>query len=213
MTISASPNVIIGGVPMPSLTAMAIGAAMKVVFKGLGKHTKWVPTFSRAGTRAAEEEAAAAARAAEREALIARTGGPQRGVDPIRAGRMASPKSAGNVQIPPNPPASLDHSKRYLWAVDAEGNVLIAAEQQDGFGRVLKHGDLTPGVGGTSRDPARAGGKLNFNHETARWEIHRQQVELHVGTHGRGSRHGRQSGSFPRTYGTMAGWIRRLSTR
>jgi uncharacterized Zn-binding protein involved in type VI secretion len=36
-TVSASPNVIIGGVPMPSLTAMAVGAAMKVAFKGLGK--------------------------------------------------------------------------------------------------------------------------------------------------------------------------------
>ena len=36
-TISASPNVIIGGVPMPSLTAMAVGAAFKVAFKGLGK--------------------------------------------------------------------------------------------------------------------------------------------------------------------------------
>ena len=36
-TISASPNVIIGGVPMPSLTAMAVGAVLKVAFKGLGK--------------------------------------------------------------------------------------------------------------------------------------------------------------------------------
>jgi len=39
MTISGSPNVLIGGVPMPSLTNLAIGAAMKVVFKGLGKIT------------------------------------------------------------------------------------------------------------------------------------------------------------------------------
>ncbi|KGM34277.1 PAAR domain-containing protein [Inquilinus limosus] len=36
-TVTASPNVIIGGVPMPSLTAFAIGAAMKGAFKGLGK--------------------------------------------------------------------------------------------------------------------------------------------------------------------------------
>lgn len=36
-TVTASPNVIIGGVPMPSLTAMAVGAAMKGAFKGLGK--------------------------------------------------------------------------------------------------------------------------------------------------------------------------------
>lgn len=36
-TVTASPNVIIGGVPMPSLMAMAMGAAMKGAFKGLGK--------------------------------------------------------------------------------------------------------------------------------------------------------------------------------
>jgi uncharacterized Zn-binding protein involved in type VI secretion len=37
MTVSASPNVIIGGIPMPSLSAMAIGAAFKLAFKGVGK--------------------------------------------------------------------------------------------------------------------------------------------------------------------------------
>lgn len=36
-TVTASPNVIIGGVPMPSLMAMAMGAAMKGAFKGLAK--------------------------------------------------------------------------------------------------------------------------------------------------------------------------------
>jgi uncharacterized Zn-binding protein involved in type VI secretion len=37
MTISCSPNVSIGGIPMRSLTAKVMGAAMKVLFKGLGK--------------------------------------------------------------------------------------------------------------------------------------------------------------------------------
>lgn len=36
-TITASPNVSIGGVPLPSLTAMAMGKAFKAVFKGFGK--------------------------------------------------------------------------------------------------------------------------------------------------------------------------------
>ena len=40
MTISSSANVVIGGVPMPSLTNMAVGAAMKTVFKGIGKILK-----------------------------------------------------------------------------------------------------------------------------------------------------------------------------
>jgi uncharacterized Zn-binding protein involved in type VI secretion len=36
-TISASANVMIGGIPMPSLTSMAVGAAIKALFKGVGK--------------------------------------------------------------------------------------------------------------------------------------------------------------------------------
>jgi uncharacterized Zn-binding protein involved in type VI secretion len=56
-TISASPNVIIGGVPMPSLTAMAVGAVLKVAFKGLGKvirlaqATKTGAAFARASAK------------------------------------------------------------------------------------------------------------------------------------------------------------------
>jgi uncharacterized Zn-binding protein involved in type VI secretion len=36
-TISSSANVMIGGIPLPSLTNAAVGAAMKLMFKGLGK--------------------------------------------------------------------------------------------------------------------------------------------------------------------------------
>ena len=36
-TISCSPNVNIGGIPLPSLTSMALGAAFKALFKGVGK--------------------------------------------------------------------------------------------------------------------------------------------------------------------------------
>ena len=36
-TITGSPNVLIGGIPLPSLTNMAIGKALKVGLKGLGK--------------------------------------------------------------------------------------------------------------------------------------------------------------------------------
>jgi len=39
-TVSCSPNVLIGGVPMPSLTALALGAAMKGVFTLAGKGAK-----------------------------------------------------------------------------------------------------------------------------------------------------------------------------
>jgi uncharacterized Zn-binding protein involved in type VI secretion len=56
-TVSASPNVIIGGIPMPSLSAMAIGAGLKFACKGLGK---LVRRLRRAASGA--EEAAAHAK-------------------------------------------------------------------------------------------------------------------------------------------------------
>jgi len=40
MTVMGSPNVLIGGVPMPSLLDMAMGAAIKGLMKGLGKAVK-----------------------------------------------------------------------------------------------------------------------------------------------------------------------------
>ncbi len=62
----------------------------------------------------------------------------------------------------------LDPNRKYLWAVDDGGSYIIAPENQPGFGvteaapqgRVVKHGDLTPGPGGQSRGSARAGGEL-----------------------------------------------------
>jgi uncharacterized Zn-binding protein involved in type VI secretion len=72
---------------------------------------------------------------------------------------------------PGNSPPELDPNKKYLWVVDEDGNVLIAPEEQPGFGRAVKHGDLTPGPDGQSRGPARTGGELNFNKETGKWEM------------------------------------------
>lgn len=40
MTITASPNVLVGGVPMPSLLDLAMGAAMEALFKGIAKVAK-----------------------------------------------------------------------------------------------------------------------------------------------------------------------------
>jgi hypothetical protein len=57
--------------------------------------------------------------------------------------------------------SQLDPAQRYLWVVDAEGNVIIAPESQPGFGRRVVHGDMTPGAGGEFRGTARAGGELS----------------------------------------------------
>ncbi len=62
MTVSASPNVIIGGVPMPSLTAMALGAAMKAAFKGLGRLARLLMPAGEAGERAISRSTAAFSR-------------------------------------------------------------------------------------------------------------------------------------------------------
>jgi uncharacterized Zn-binding protein involved in type VI secretion len=41
-TINCSPNVVIGGIPLPSLTSLAMGAAFKALFKRLGKLIGWI---------------------------------------------------------------------------------------------------------------------------------------------------------------------------
>jgi uncharacterized Zn-binding protein involved in type VI secretion len=53
-TINCSANVMIGGVPLPSLTSMAMGAAFKALFKGLGKA---FGALRRLGSKAAGAEA------------------------------------------------------------------------------------------------------------------------------------------------------------
>jgi uncharacterized Zn-binding protein involved in type VI secretion len=46
-TVTGSPNVMIGGVPLPSLTAIAMGAAFKALFKKLGSALKWLRKSSK----------------------------------------------------------------------------------------------------------------------------------------------------------------------
>jgi len=78
----------------------------------------------------------------------------------------------------------LDPNRKYLWLVDDGGNVVIAPENQPGFGvtdamprgRVIKHGDMVPGPGGQSRGSARAGGEIyaEFGQDgkpTGRWVV------------------------------------------
>lgn len=60
MTVTSSPNVLIGGVPMPSLLDMAMGAAIQGLFKGISKAVKKVKAARAA--RAGDDMAAQAAR-------------------------------------------------------------------------------------------------------------------------------------------------------
>jgi uncharacterized Zn-binding protein involved in type VI secretion len=63
-TVTCSANVIIGGVPLPSLTAMAAGKMFKALFKGLGK----LKGLFKAADDVAEEAAEASAKAAKKAA-------------------------------------------------------------------------------------------------------------------------------------------------
>jgi uncharacterized Zn-binding protein involved in type VI secretion len=47
-TFTASTNVVIGGIPLPSLTALAIAGATKLLFKGLGKVVKGLQSWAKA---------------------------------------------------------------------------------------------------------------------------------------------------------------------
>jgi uncharacterized Zn-binding protein involved in type VI secretion len=75
-TLTASSNVVIGGIPMPSLTMMAIAGATKLLFKGLGKVVKGLQDWAKAARAAqiAEADAARAAQIAERVAQLERDG-------------------------------------------------------------------------------------------------------------------------------------------
>jgi hypothetical protein len=70
-TVSASPNVLIGGVPMPSLTSLAIGAAFKAVFAGLGKAARAIRQTRASADDAAKASADDAAKASADDAAKA----------------------------------------------------------------------------------------------------------------------------------------------
>ncbi|MFK7945407.1 MAG: hypothetical protein AB8B85_21210 [Paracoccaceae bacterium] len=81
------------------------------------------------------------------------------------------------VARPGQPLPELDRSKRYLWAVDPDGNVIVAPERQPSHNRAsegvrarstVKHRDLLPNPDGQP-GPGRAGGELNWNAEAGEW--------------------------------------------
>ncbi|MGK9166740.1 hypothetical protein KXR53_10610 [Inquilinus limosus] len=82
-TVTASPNVIIGGVPMPSLMSLAMGFALKGAFKGLGK-------------------AAGAAKRARAARAASRANGPP-AKPPARPPRRALPPAPERPALPAAP--------------------------------------------------------------------------------------------------------------
>jgi uncharacterized Zn-binding protein involved in type VI secretion len=91
-TVTSSPNVLIGGVPMPSLTSLAIGAAFKAVFAGLGKAARAI----RQARASADDAARAAARASADDA--ARAAARASADDAARAAARASADDAARAR-------------------------------------------------------------------------------------------------------------------
>jgi uncharacterized Zn-binding protein involved in type VI secretion len=106
--VQGSPNVIIGGVPLPSLTNFAVGLAFKAVFKGIGKVVKAVRA-ARAAT-AAERAAQEAAEKAAKEAA--------EGVDGFR--RVSSGGKRGEEALTATQKAELEE---YIKKCGAPDNV------------------------------------------------------------------------------------------
>jgi RHS repeat-associated protein len=69
---------------------------------------------------------------------------------------------------------ALDTERTYLWAVDSEGTIWVAPEDQPDFrdpaeGRRLTHGHLVPTDNERMRGEGRAGGELNYNDDQGEW--------------------------------------------
>jgi uncharacterized Zn-binding protein involved in type VI secretion len=191
--VQGSPNVIIGGVPLPSLTNLAIGAALAV---GIGKAIKAVRAIraaaaaERAAKEAAEkaakeaaekaakeaaEQAAkeAAEKAAKEQAALAEAAGSPQNPWMIRPGEGKLPPSAKVAK--PGSPMRLDSSasKTYLYVVKEDGSIVYAPQKvvKDDLGReveTVKHTDLA------EAGPARVSGEITHNDATGAWEMDSQ---------------------------------------
>lgn len=129
--------------------------------------------------------AAARAIMAQRQALIRQAGAPTKVYTGMPNTHLARPNEIPYTQPPdmqvirPGNPLkveALNPAKVYLWVLDENGDVRVAAEGQGNMfpkrgqlrpphpqagETMLKHGDLKPGPAGGSRGIARAGGELH----------------------------------------------------
>jgi hypothetical protein len=62
----------------------------------------------------------------------------------------------------------LEKGKKYIWAVDSDGNLRIGVETEVGLGQRLGHPTLT------EDGKARVGGEIKFNEETKEWRVNDQ---------------------------------------
>lgn len=115
LTVTSSPNVVIGGVPMPSLTSMAIGATIKAAFRGLKKVTGLLRP----------------ARAAAGELAVFRRGGEAAGQRPVSLRELRMKLGRAGVD-------TSDYAFRKATAEETAlaGNHVYGWVNVDGAGRV-----------------------------------------------------------------------------
>jgi RHS repeat-associated protein len=163
--------------PTEFLTNVLIGGAIGTVTAGIGG--LYARRARRAMQQAVETGSEEAGEAVE---TLARRAGAPNAETAARSGEPSAVYTRRTSEIPYHHPPEMrrvrpgqaldvdqmDPNQTYLWAVDPEGNVMVAPERQAGFGandhfpdgRPVKHGDLVPGEGGQTRGAARSGGEL-----------------------------------------------------
>jgi uncharacterized Zn-binding protein involved in type VI secretion len=197
MTLTGSSNVLIGGVPVPSLTAMAIGAAIKGIFKGLGAIFRKLTAKSYVGRLLAEG------------VIVIEDGGNKAFRDAVtkdletmaasQAGRSVLSnlekdlaKIGQDVRISPLPPGMGDHCQPNNWGAVSPsahpqgtgvgsgsrvqydpGNWPNAAHPGTPSDAVLNHelNHAASSAAGTNMDQLKSGDP-RFDHEWTNWEEH-----------------------------------------
>ncbi|HKX29540.1 MAG TPA: hypothetical protein VJ302_17755 [Blastocatellia bacterium] len=147
--VTASPNVIIGGVPMPSLTSLALGLGTKVVFKGLGKVAKVVRRKLNPNLAVARDLLAKARKAEPRVTsditrLAKGTGGKMEGLE----FRLKSEESLAR-KLKDTPPNGIRDALRYTIIFDNENlsvntNRVLDALEREGYEKLKVKNTFRP---------------------------------------------------------------------
>ncbi len=173
LTIMSSPNVLVGGVPMPSLLSFAIGLAVRGLMQGLGRGVRALRAMrsaaddlGEAAGRAADDVAEAGARSADD---LAEAGA--RSADDVAdaAARSADDLAddvfeAGDTLI-----TELDEARRFVDELESSGAIRIGGD--DAFQRAVRE-DLERVVG--TPTGRRVFGDIQANHST---RGHRVDIE------------------------------------
>lgn len=158
--VTASFNTLIGGVPLPSLTSMLLGAVLKKPLQGLAALAKKAGGLFRRVFKRKPKLPPPPNRA------LAEACGPPQKPWMIRDGEGIRPASA--LDAKPGQPMKLDpnDSKTYLYVVKEDGTITYAPQKYGPGGvhdELVKHTDLA------ENGPARVSGEIKYDDATDTW--------------------------------------------